>query len=268
MRLHVLGSGTAIPVAHRGASGYALVAKTGEVLCLECGPGSTRRGPAAGIALDAVIGIAVSHHHVDHVCDLAAALFARNVHEPAITTPLTLVGPVGHAQHLTSLLQLHGPQIALSNVRVVEMKAKGKEKEERGKEEDREGEGSDHLSLPPFSIHARAVKHGVAAVGYSIVSGARVLAYSGDSGPCDALVALCRGAHVALLECSYPSERQTTGHLTPRTAGETAKAAGVTRLVLTHFYPSVDGSDIEAAVRATGYEGALHLAADGDVIEV
>ncbi|HBQ15220.1 MAG TPA: MBL fold metallo-hydrolase, partial [Myxococcales bacterium] len=94
------------------------------------------------------------------------------------------------------------------------------------------------------------------------------LAFSGDSAPCDALVELCRGADLALLECSYPAAHEARGHLTSRTAAEVARAAGVSRLVLTHFYPACDAVDVAAEVRAAGFEGALHLAEDGDVLQV
>ena len=49
---------------------------------------------------------------------------------------------------------------------------------------------------------------------------------------------------------------------------EVAVAAGVRSLVLTHFYPRCDGVDIAQQVREAGYAGALHLARDGDVIDV
>jgi ribonuclease BN (tRNA processing enzyme) len=75
----VLGSGTCLPHPRRGASGYACIADDGGALLLECGPGSTRRWPAAGLDFSAVRTILVTHHHVDHCADLAAVLFGRNV---------------------------------------------------------------------------------------------------------------------------------------------------------------------------------------------
>ena len=93
MHLVVLGSGTSIPHPQRGTSGYALVADDGTVLLLECGPGSTRRWPSADLDFANVGAIAISHHHVDHCGDLAAVLFGRNVVEPPLESPITLVGP-------------------------------------------------------------------------------------------------------------------------------------------------------------------------------
>lgn len=248
MRLQILGSGTAIPHPERGASGYALVADDGSACLLECGPGSTRRWPAAGIDFEAVRALLVTHHHVDHVCDLPAVLFGRMV--AGTQTPMTLAGPIGHAAHMSGLQRLFEPWLDDPRVSV------------------RELDDGDRLEIDPFEIQVRHVLHIEHALGCRVSADGVTVAFSGDSGPCDALVDICRGAEVALLECSYPSERVTRSHLNAATAAEVAEAAGVRRLVLTHFYPQCDEVDIEAEVRAAGFTGELHLARDGDRIDV
>jgi ribonuclease BN (tRNA processing enzyme) len=247
MELGILGSGTAIPHVSRGASGYALFAPGGEVLLLECGPGSTRRWPAMGITFDRVIGIAVTHHHVDHCADLAPVMFGRNVIEPPSRGALTLLGPVGHHALIDGLERLYGASVGdPSGCReIVEM---------------RDG---DRRAIGPFEIEAREVHHVEGALGLKIRCGDRILAFSGDSGICPELIELCRGADLALLECSYPAARSTSRHLNTRTVAEVACAAEVARVVLTHFYPTCDAIDVGAEVRAAGYEGALILAEDG-----
>ncbi len=248
MKLHVLGSGTAIPHLERGASGYAVVADGGAACLLECGPGSTRRWPHAGLDFASVRAILVTHFHVDHCCDLPAVLFGRMVAD--IETPLALLGPVGHASHVAGLRALFSPWLDDERVTVHEL-ADG-----------------DAFALAPFEVQARRVQHAEHALGVRVTADGATLAFSGDSGPCEALVELCRGADVALLECSYPRERETKSHLNAATAAEVAVAAGVERLVLTHFYPQCDGVDIASQVRDAGYRGALHLARDGDLIDV
>lgn len=252
MRLHVLGSGTAIPHPARGASGYACVAGDGSVLLLECGPGSTRRWPLHGITFEAVRAIVVTHHHVDHCGDLAAVMFGRNVPEPPVRTPLVLGGPRGHAALVAGLEQTFGPPVM----------------DREGSREVVDLEDGDTLRAGPFEVEVREVKHVAGAIGALVRCDGRSLAFSGDSGPCDALVELCRGVDLALLECSYPAERETSSHMNAATAAGVARAAGVSRLVLTHFYPQCDGVDIAGQVRAAGYRGELHLASDGDRLDV
>ena len=58
-----------------------------------------------------------------------------------------------------------------------------------------------------------------------------------------------------------PDGQKVEGHLTPSLAGQIAQAAGVKRLVLTHFYPACETVDIENQGRTT-YNGELYLARD------
>ena len=221
MKLAILGSGTAIPHPRRGASGYALIAPSGEVLLVECGPGSTRRWPAHGITFERVRGIVVTHHHVDHCADLAPVMFGRNVIEPPVRAPLTLLGPVGHGALIDGIESLYGTAVAdtVGMREVVELR-----------------DGHRRI-VGPFTIDAREVLHVAGALGLRVTCGGRTFAFSGDSGKCPELTALCTGADLALLECSYPASRPTTKHLNTRTAGETARDAKLSRVVLTHFYP-------------------------------
>lgn len=252
MKLAILGSGTAIPHPDRGASGYACIAPDGKALLLECGPGSTRRWPRHGLSFESVRAIVVTHHHLDHVSDLGAVMFGRNVPEPPVRTPLLLAGPRGQARLVEALEEAYGASVA----------------DKQGVRDVRELIDGQGITCAPFDVSVREVKHTSGAIGVRVGCGGRKLAFSGDSAPCDALVELCRGVHVALLECSYPAGRETGSHLNAETAAEVAMEAGVERLVLTHFYPECDGADIEAQVREAGYQGDLHLARDGDEIAV
>ena len=64
-----------------------------------------------------------------------------------------------------------------------------------------------------------------------------------------------------ILECSFPDEEAIAGHLNPSEAGDIAARAGVKQLVLTHFYPEILTTDIQAQCRKT-YQGDLVLATD------
>lgn len=258
MRLHVLGSGTCLPHLRRGASGYACIAGGGEALLLECGPGSTRRWPAAGLDFARVTTILVTHHHVDHCADLAAVLFGRNVFfdpdrvgAPA-RVPLVLAGPAGHAAHVRGIEALYGRGVADAEGAV---------------SVDELGNG-DERAWGAFRVTAHVVRHTEHAIGVRVEADGRTLAFSGDTGPCPSLVALCRGADLALLECSYPAARDSQRHLNAATAAAAAQQAGVRRLALTHFYPECDAVDIAAEVRHAGYTGELSLVSDGDEIAV
>lgn len=250
MKLAILGSGTAIPHPRRGASGYACIAEDGSALLLECGPGATRRWPDFGLGFEAVRGVVCSHHHLDHCSDLAAIFFGRNVVEAR--NPWTVAGPVGHRRLVEGLEALYGSSVAdAPGVRtVLEL-----------------GDG-DAFRCEGFHVEARVVRHSRHALGLRVRQGGRTLAFSGDSGPCDALVELCRGADLALLECSYPSGGDSRKHLTSTAAARVAREAGAERLALCHFYPDCDEVDIEAEVREAGFRGELTLCEDGMLLDV
>ncbi|MGD8952490.1 MAG: MBL fold metallo-hydrolase, partial [Desulfobacterales bacterium] len=64
-----------------------------------------------------------------------------------------------------------------------------------------------------------------------------------------------------ICESALPDALKVDGHLTPSLAGEIATQANVGRLVLTHFYPECDQTDVTKECRKT-YAGPLVLARD------
>ena len=117
------------------------------------------------------------------------------------------------------------------------------------------------VRVGPFTITPYAVRHPVAAFGFRVEAGGRVLAYTGDTDSCEALVPLLTGADLALVEAGFEAAEATRGiHLTPERAGQAvAGAGGVGRLVLTHLPP---WADREAARREAeeAWPGPLTLA--------
>ncbi|MBW1798645.1 MAG: MBL fold metallo-hydrolase, partial [Deltaproteobacteria bacterium] len=85
--------------------------------------------------------------------------------------------------------------------------------------------------------------------------------YSGDTGFCEELVDLAKGADLLILESSFPDGEEVEGHLTPSQAGRIATLANVNRLVLIHFYPECLSTDITAQCRKS-YGGELTLGSD------
>ena len=92
--------------------------------------------------------------------------------------------------------------------------------------------------------------------------GAR-LVYTGDTGPSEELARWAAGCDLLLAECSLPDGEGIEIHLTPSQAGSLARAARARRLVLTHFYPQIEGTD-PAAVAGKAFGGEVIAANDGD----
>jgi ribonuclease BN (tRNA processing enzyme) len=91
-----------------------------------------------------------------------------------------------------------------------------------------------------------------------------VLAYSGDTGPCQALLDVAKGADLLLSEAAFVEggDNPRDLHLTGRQAGQAAAEAGAAALVLTHIPPWYDKQLALAEARQV-YDGPVELAATG-----
>lgn len=98
------------------------------------------------------------------------------------------------------------------------------------------GEGRHDLG---FSVQCLKLFHSVDNFGYRIEIDKKVIAYSGDTGICDNIMALARGVDLFIAECSLKTGQDNPEwpHLNPHTAAKVAKEAGAKKLALTHFNP-------------------------------
>ncbi len=101
-------------------------------------------------------------------------------------------------------------------------------------------------------------------------SSGTVLAYSGDTGICDAVVDLARGADVFLCEASWthmPGHRPPDLHLSGTEAGQIATRAGVKELLLTHIPPWTSREDVIAEAKSA-FDGPVHAVVAGENIDL
>jgi len=189
-----------------------------------------------------VDAVALSHLHPDHCLDLCGFFVAARYSPSAPWARRPLYGPPGTQSRLARAYQVPGDE-----------------------EDPRLGETFDfrdwqpEQGVGPFTVGTAPMDHLVEAVAIRVTerrSGAS-LVYSGDTGPCPALVDLARGADLLLAEAAHPDVPGLPGglHLTGRQAGEHAAAAGVGRLLLTHVPAWVDAEGQLASAR-TAFPGA------------
>ncbi len=246
--LTVLGSGTCVPSLSR-SSCSVLVACGQDRILVDIGAGTIRRLMECGMSIHEITHICITHFHPDHTGELASFLFASKY--PASrrrTTPLTLVAGVGIHEFLEALVGLYGHWVDLgSEILVVH---------------ELSVQGPDEIRFGEWFLRSTPVPHNPESVAYRITSpsGASVV-ISGDTDTTGDLVQLSRNADLLVCECSFPDNRKVPGHLTPSLAGSIAAAAGVKKLLLTHFYPECDLVDIETECRKT-YNGSIVAAQD------
>ena len=237
MRVHVIGSSPAWPNPGSAQSGYVVENRGGRLL-LDCGPGVLGRLRQGGVTVDAV---AVTHFHLDHWGDLVpwAWLVAYGPGDDAMRADLWL--PPGGVRELEEFAARWGND---------GMFGKAFDLREFGE--------NDPFDAAGFRVEAQRLEHyGLRAYGFRVGegNGGRLLAYSGDSAPCDELHVLARGADLFLCEATLADgsrDSHPRGHL----SAEEALSAADGRIVLTH-------RPVELAP-PTGVE----LARDGLVFEV
>ena len=116
----------------------------------------------------------------------------------------------------------------------------------------------------PFTAQPVRVEHPVEAYGLRVYAGGAVLAYTGDSGRCDQLEAVARGADLLLAEASFLDDGANPPgiHLTGGDCGRLAAQAGAGKLVVTHVPPWHDPQHMLTAARAA-WDGPSELATAG-----
>jgi len=244
MELIILGSGTGVPSLRRG-SPAALLKEGDQSILLDGGSGTLVRMLGAGVTYKDVDAVLYTHIHPDHCADLVPLIFACKYQEDPRAQDLLIVGGKGFRDYFEGLQWVHGswmePETFRIHIREV---------------------AADEVSIGDLRITTLPLEHAPQSVGYRIISpGGHVVVYSGDTDYCPNIVELAGGADLLLLECSFPEGQKVAGHLTPSLAGRIAQEAGCRRLVLTHFYPPCDQSDIQKDCRNV-FQGEVLLAED------
>ena len=246
MRLTVIGCSGSGPGPDSPASCY-LVEHDGFRLLLDLGNGSfgTLQSFIDPGELDAIF---LSHMHADHCLDVAPFVVWHrySLRKPRPRVPL--YAPVGADRRLAIAYDDEGdPLTDVFDFVFI-------------------GPGS--FSLGPFEVRTARTAHPIECNAIRLEAAGRSLVYTGDTGPCDGVVELARGAHVLLAEAAHPEvEGLPSGlHLTGRQAGEHALAAGVERLLLTHVPVWVD-SEVQLSAASAVFPAA-DLVATGSVYEI
>ncbi|MFI6036788.1 MBL fold metallo-hydrolase [Streptomyces sp. NPDC051315] len=243
LSLTVLGTASPHPGPDRPCSGYLLRGGGAEVW-VDAGTGTfaelqRHTDPRR------LTAIWISHLHADHSADLLAAFYALAYGGLTPPAPVPVYAPAGCAQRLAAFL---GRPDARSMSGVLDFRPLY------------DGHAVRHWNL---RLTSRAVVHDTEAYGLRAECQGSVLAYSGDSGPCDALTSLASGADLFLCEADIDRHRDGEQvHLTPEDAGDAARKAGVRELVVTHVGPTLT-RDCATARAGVAFGGPTRAAVEG-----
>lgn len=251
MKLTIVGCSGSYPGPDSPASCYLVEADDSERswrILLDLGNGAlgALQRYVDPLAVDAVL---LSHLHADHCIDMASYYVLRKYHPRGAQPRIPVWGPKGTARRLARAYDLP---------KRPGMRQEFEFHRYRGL-----------LRIGPFAITPVLVDHPVEAFGFRIEADGSVLAYTGDTGPTDALLDLADGVDLLLAEASFRSQDENPPHLhlSGADAGAAASDAGAQRLVLTHIPPWHDAAGILADAKGA-YDGPIELARPGAVYEL
>ncbi len=246
VRLTTVGTGTAAPSPERVQS--ATLIEAGSIrLILDCGSGTVFRMSQLGVDWRTITHIALTHFHADHTEDLANLLYAwRYGMLPPRSEEVTIIGPVGTDQLIDRMADAFGANLrATVTLNVIEV-----------------APDTEVALDSDCTLGVLKVPHTDESVAYSLSAFGRRVIFSGDTGFDRALGEWATNSDLFLLECSLPDDLAIPTHLTPRQCGELAAIARPAHLVLNHFYPPVEATDIVAQIREH-HDGEVVLSHDG-----
>jgi len=243
MRLTVLGCAGSFPGPESACSAY-LVEAEGFRLLIDFGSGSMSALQRYS-DMNTVDAIVLSHLHGDHMLDAVTYVVVRRYDPTGPKPPVPVYAPLGAAERISSAYSADNE--AIDDVYTFYGLQPGT------------------FPIGPFSVTVDRVNHPIETYGVRIEHGGKVLTYSADTAPCEALLRLATGADLFLCEASYPdgADNPPGLHLTGGEAGEAATKADVGRLLLTHLIPAwfSEASIVDAASAA--YTGPVEVVRPG-----
>ena len=257
MKLTIVGCSGSLSGPESPASSYLVqAAYAGRLfsLVIDLGPGAFG---ALYRYLDPkeVDAYALSHLHPDHCLDLCAAYVAGRYSATAPWPRRPVHGPTGTGERIARAYDVARPDGTLSEPGP----AIGDHFDYR--------DWREHQQIGPFRVQTRRVDHPVEAYAIRVeedVPGGGTLVFSGDTGPCAALVDLAAGVDLLLVESAFldRADNPPGVHLSGRQAAEAGQAAGVGAVVLTHIPPWHD-PDLVLAQALPHFAGPVSLATVG-----
>lgn len=245
MQVTVLGTGS--PNEVRVATGMVVSAPGCEPLVIDtCGGFEFyRQLRKVGIPIAGLRHVILTHRHMDHIGGMPA-LFIEG-------EPFTVYGLADTLAAVDALMAAGFPEWDVNPaVRRIPI------------------EPGERREIGGFAVAFFPMRHRVPTVAVRVEQGGRVLAFSADGLPGDALVACAREADLFLCDALYAAgdgahlvERaRHLMHPTARQAAEIATAAGARSLLLTHLSGRSPVEHILAEAQA-GFTGPLAVAEDG-----
>jgi len=270
MELYFMGTNAGVPSLERNVTSLALrlFDERRSFWLFDCGEGTQHQILRSPLKLSKLEKIFITHLHGDHLFGLPGLISSRAYQGG--NTPLTIYGPPGLKQYITTSLSISESRIDY-RLDIVEH------------------EGGELFEDETFRVESALLDHRIASYGYRVIEKdlpgkldsillashgikpgplfgrlkrgesveapdgviitpdevlgrpkqGRIVTILGDTRPCQAVISLSEGADVMVHESTFLDELAQTAydyhHSTAKQAAEAAKTVGAKQLYLTHF---------------------------------
>jgi ribonuclease Z len=224
MQFVFLGSSGAVPSSERDTTALVFAADE-EAVLVDCGGSPLQKLLRAGVDPATLVRVIITHIHPDHAYGLPALV--QSLLLLGRTAPLRISCRTEHVEPLRAVLDafqlLERPRSVPIVFEAVPARA-----------------DFPIARTAAFVITASPNEHGSMpnmALRFAAPTSPRAVVYSSDTGPCEAVIALARGADTLIHEATFSeqSPERYGAHSSAAEAGEIAERAGVRRLILTHI---------------------------------
>lgn len=246
-KLILLGTGGAVSPPDRTTSMLALVDE-GSTILIDCGGDVVHRCLSAGIDLDEINALLISHEHPDHTSGFP--LFMEKIWLHGRRRPIPVHGIPEAVDQVQRVFGAYRTD-SWEGLPDIEWQTHG-------------GTGSAPVYRDScWDIIATFGSHTVPVVGYRIVSlsTGTSICYSCDTEPSVAITELARQCDILIHE----SNGSGHGHSTPQEAANVAAEANVGQLILTHLSRTITDDDI---VEAKSIFPKTAVGEDGQVVNL
>ena len=243
-KLILLGTSNAIPYEHRD-NAHMLLRGEQHILMVDCGSSPLIRLRKAGLDVNSLTDLVLTHFHPDHVGSAPALLMDSWL--LGRRQPLNIYGLDYTLDRLIGMMNFYDWKSWPNFYPVIFHRLP-------------ETEMAPLIVDQEIKLFASPVHHLVPTIGLRVEfpASGKVLAYSCDTEPCDEVARLAAGADVLIHEATGVA----VGHSSPAQAGRVAQKAGAKQLLLIHF-PTGD-FDPQSLVSEAGqtFHGPVSLADD------
>ncbi len=253
MRLTVVGSSSSIPRPNRACSSYLIQAgESSVVLDLGTGAFANLRPYVDYDRLDAIV---ITHMHADHFLDLVPLRYALTYGKLRRERKLAVYLPPGGVATLEMLVSAFADEGRSFLADVFELATY---------------DPATTLRIGSAVLHFATTSHYIPAYAVRFEQDDCSVTYSADTAPDERVVALAHDSDVFVCEATLLAsdvEHGTRGHSSAYEAGRMAQAAGVRRLMLTHYPSEATPADLAESARRA-FDGEIIVLDDHAAFEI